>query len=121
MKSILVEDFLARNVDAPQTQVQFKDEKGEWHSGWAIAKPLNYDKEYLSEEDRKQMAQEVLDGHAIAVHFTEDEIACGENPTLYKRHLEQVEAGNRVVEHVGDRCEKLKEEENNEKENDKVR
>lgn len=117
MKSILVEDFLARNVDAPQEQVQFKDEKGEWHSGWAIAKPLNYDKEYLSEEDRKQMAQEVLDGHAIAVHFTEDELACGETPTLYKRHLEQVEAGKRVVEHVGEMCEKIKEEEYKENDN----
>lgn len=116
MKSILVEDFLARNVDAPQEQVQFKDEKGEWHSGWAIAKPLNYDKESLSDKDRKQMAQEVLDGHAIAVHFTEDELALGEIPTLYKRHLEQVEAGKRVVEHVGEMCEKLKEEDK-EKEN----
>ena len=112
MKSILIEDFLARNADAPQAHMQFRDEKGEWHSGWAIAKPLNYDKEYLSEEDRKQMAQEVLDGHAIAVHFTEDEIARGETPALYKRHLEQVEAEKRVVEHVGEMCEKLKEEEN---------
>lgn len=108
MKSILIEDFLARNVDAPQGQIQFKGKDGEWHSGWAIVKPLNYDKEFLSDEDRKQMAQEVLYGHAIAVHFTEDELAIGEMPTLYKRHLEQVEAGKRVVEHVGEMCEKIK-------------
>lgn len=37
------------------------------------------------------MAQEVLDGHAFAVHFTEDEIALGEVPTLYKRHMEAKE------------------------------
>lgn len=109
MKSILVEDFLARNVDAPQTQVQFNDEKGELHGGWAIAKPLNYDKEYISYDDLCEMANEVLAGRAIAVHFTEDEIALGEVPTLYKRHLEQVEAGKRVVEHVGEMCEKIKE------------
>lgn len=85
MRSIPVEEFLARNVNAPKKQVNAKDENGNPIQGWAIAKPLNYDKEYLSEEDRKAMAQEVLDGHAIAVHFTEDEIALGEVPTLYKR------------------------------------
>ena len=89
MKSILIEDFIARNVNAPQEQVQFKDDKGVLHQGWAIAKPLNYDKEYLPEEYRKAMAQEVLEGHAIAVHFTQDEIALGEVPTLYRRHMEE--------------------------------
>lgn len=89
MKSILVEDFLAQNVNAPQSQINAKDENGNPIQGWAIAKPLNYDKEYLSEEDRKAMAQEVLDGNAIAVHFTEDEVALGEVPTLYKRSRER--------------------------------
>lgn len=89
MKSILIEDFISRNINAPQEQVQFKDDKGVQHQGWAIAKPLNYDKEYMSAEDRKAMAQEVLEGHAIAVHFTQDEIALGEVPTLYRRHMEQ--------------------------------
>jgi len=89
MKSILIEDFISRNINAPREQVQFKDDKGVMHQGWAIAKPLNYDKKYISEEDRKAMAQEVLDGRAIAVHFTSDEIALGEVPTLYKRHMEQ--------------------------------
>lgn len=69
-------------------------------------------------------------GRAIAVHFTEDEIALGEMPTLYKRHLDQAEAGKRVVEHVGEMFDKIKGEsvpesvsggnnENKEKENGK--
>ena len=96
MKSILIEDFLARNVIAPQGQFTAKNENGNLIQGWAIAKPLNYDKEYLSEEDRKAMAQEVLDGHAIAVHFTEDEIALGEVPTLYKRSRGGMDNGCRT-------------------------
>ena len=93
MKSILIEDIVEFYKDAPQAQVEFKDENGVVHQGWAIAKPfsLNYDKEYFSEEERKAMAQEVLDGHAFAVHFTEDEIALGEVPALYKRHMEAKE------------------------------
>lgn len=88
MKSILVEDLLKMNLDECQTEVQFTDENGKRLSGWAIAKPLNMDKDYVSEEDRKAMAQEVLDGRAIAVHFTQDEIDCGEVPTAYKRWRE---------------------------------
>ena len=33
------------------------------------------------------MAQEVLNGHAVAVHFTEDEVEIGETPTLFTRFL----------------------------------
>ena len=91
MESRLIEDVVEFYKDATQAQVEFKDENGVVHQGWAIAKPLNYDKEYFSEEDRKAMAQEVLDGHAFAIHFTEDEIALGEVPTLYKRHMEAKE------------------------------
>ena len=91
MKSKLIDDVVELFAGAPQCQAEFKDENGVTHQGWAIAKPLNYDKEYMSEEERKAMAQEVLDGHAIAVHFTEDEIALGEVPTLYKRHVEKQE------------------------------
>lgn len=89
MKSELIEDIVERFTEATQRQVEFKDENGVIHQGWVIAKPLNYDKEYVSEEDRKAMAQEVLDGRAIAVHFTEDEIAAGEVPTLYRRWQEK--------------------------------
>lgn len=96
MKSILVETFLSRNVGAPQTEVRFTDDNGVTHSGWAIAKPLNYDSEYVPEEDRKAMAQEVLDGRAIAVHYTEDEIAAGEVPTLYKEHVRMNEKNKMV-------------------------
>lgn len=87
MESKLIDDVVEIYKVSPQAQVEFKDENGVVHHGWAIAKPLNYDKEYFSEEERKAMAQEVLDGHAFAVHFTEDEIALGEVPTLYKRHM----------------------------------
>lgn len=87
MKSKLIEDIVELFTGAPQCHVEFKDKDGVLHQGWAIAKPLNYDKEYMSEEDRKAMAQEVIDGRAIAVHFTEDEIALGEVPTLYQRHM----------------------------------
>ena len=85
MKSKLIEDIVELFTEAPHEQVEFKDDNGDMHQGWAIAKPLNYDKEYVSEEDRKAMAQEVIEGRAIAVHFTEDEIAAGEVPTLYRR------------------------------------
>ena len=93
MKSILIEDFIERNLESPRREVSFKDDKGILHLGWSIAKPLNYDKKFLPEDVRKAMAQEVLDGHAIAVHFTEDEIAVGEVPTLYKRHAEKTTEG----------------------------
>lgn len=89
MKSELIEDIVEMFTEAPHAQVEFKDENGVMHQGWAIAKPLNYDKEYVSEEDRKAMAQEVLEGRAIAVHFTEDEIAAGEVPALYRRWQEK--------------------------------
>ena len=91
MKSKLIDDVVELFAGGPQYQAEFKDENGVTHQGWAIAKPLNYDKEYVPEEERKAMAQEVLDGRAIAVHFTEDEIALGEVPTLYKRHVEAKE------------------------------
>lgn len=31
--------------------------------------------------------EEIKAGRAVAVHFTQDEIAAGEVPTLYKRHI----------------------------------
>ena len=95
MKSILVEDFIARSANAPKSPVQFKDKEGVEHSGWAwaIAKPLNYCKDHLSYKDRMAMAKEVLEGHAIAVHFTVDEIECGEVPTLYRREVELQKEG----------------------------
>jgi hypothetical protein len=45
---------------------------GEELIGWQIAKPLNYDPEYLSMEDRQEMANAILEGKAIAVRFFED-------------------------------------------------
>lgn len=95
MKSILIEDLIAMKLDECQTSVEFSDENGKRLSGWAIAKPLNLDKDYISEEDRKAMAQEVLDGHAIAVHFTQDEIDCGEVPISYKRWRESQKASSK--------------------------
>jgi hypothetical protein len=40
--------------------------------GWQIAKPMNYDSEYFTMEDRKAMADAILEGKAIAVRFFED-------------------------------------------------
>lgn len=83
MKSILVEDIIA--LEDSQCQVQFKLDDGTTMQGWAIAKPLNYSKEFLDSNTIKAWIKEIEEGKAIAVHFTEDEIAAGEIPTLYKR------------------------------------
>lgn len=53
----------------------------------AIAKPLNYDKDYIDDATREAWIEEIKAGRAVAVHFTQDEIAAGEVPTLYKRHI----------------------------------
>ena len=85
MKSILVEDII--DLKDASTEVHFKLENGTTVSGWAIAKPLNYDKDYIDDATREAWIEEIKAGRAIAVHFTQDEIAAGEVPTLYKRHI----------------------------------
>lgn len=78
MKSILVDKI--SKLDCLQGFTATID--GLQYCKHCMAKPMNYDIEYLGEDVRKAMAQEVLEGHAIAVHFTEDEIAVGELPSL---------------------------------------
>lgn len=40
--------------------------------GWQIAKPLNYDPEYLTIDERQKMAKLILEGKAIAVQYFTD-------------------------------------------------
>lgn len=42
------------------------------YSGYQAAKPMNFDKECMTDEERQEMAQLVLDGKAIAVCYFED-------------------------------------------------
>ena len=70
MKPILIEDFIEEHQD---TTSQFSvDVDGNSYSGYQIAKPLNFDPEYLSKEDRKEMADAIMAGKAIAICFFED-------------------------------------------------
>lgn len=90
MKSILVEDIL--DLSSSQEQVVFKLEDGVEVQGWAVAKPLNYKREFVDDATREAWIEEIRDGRAVAVHFTCDEIEAGEVPTLYTRHLEKQKA-----------------------------
>lgn len=40
--------------------------------GWQIAKPMNYGQEYFTLEERKEMADLIMAGKAIAVQFFAD-------------------------------------------------
>lgn len=42
------------------------------YEGYQIAKPMNYDPEYSTKEERQEMANLVLEGKAIAVQFFSD-------------------------------------------------
>lgn len=88
MKSILAEDFISEHANATRAEAKFRDDSGNVvYETQTIAKPLDYAKDFMPEDVRKGMAQEVLDGHAVAVHFTEDEVNIGETPTLCTRFL----------------------------------
>ena len=87
MKSVLIEDII--DFKDSHSQVKFRLEDGTTMQGYAIAKPLNYDKEYLDKKTIDAWIEEIRAGRAIAVHFTEDEIAAGEIPTLYKRAMKK--------------------------------
>lgn len=70
MKPILIEELLDNYQD---TTSQFSvDVDGNEYSGYQIAKPLNFDPEHLSKKDRREMADAILEGKAIAVSFFED-------------------------------------------------
>ena len=69
MKPILIDDLLSG--ERTQTQVRVTVD-GNPMEGYQIAKPLNYDPEYLKASDRIEMAIAVLTGKAIAVRYFED-------------------------------------------------
>lgn len=69
MKPILIDEFIKEQDTSEEFTV---DVNGTPMKGWQIAKPLNYNPEYLSKKDRKEMANAVLAGKAVAVCFFED-------------------------------------------------
>lgn len=75
MKPILIDEFI-KDANENQTEVKVTID-GNLLTGWQIAKPLNYDPDYFSMEDRQEMATAILEGKAIAVRYfcdlTEDE------------------------------------------------
>jgi hypothetical protein len=70
MKPILIDNI--KEELASNSQEFTVDVNGTTMTGWQIAKPLNYDPEYLPKKERKEMADAVLKGKAIAVCFFED-------------------------------------------------
>lgn len=70
MKAQLI-DELIKNEDGMQQEHKVTVD-GEDYNMWMVAKPMNYDPEYTSKKERKELAQLVLDGKAIAVQFFED-------------------------------------------------
>ena len=86
MKPILIEEFIEKHQD---TSSQFNvDVDGNVYSGYQIAKPLNYDPEYLSKKDRQEMADAIMAGKAIAVCFFED-LTPEEQSDYVKRKIDE--------------------------------
>lgn len=69
MKPILIDELVKDQNTSSSFTIEDKDLL---LTGWQIAKPLNYDPDYLSKKERKEMADAVLAGKAIAVCFFED-------------------------------------------------
>ena len=70
MKPILIDEFVK---DAAEVQCECHvTVDGRELVGYQIAKPMNYDPEYFSMEDRQEMANAILAGKAIAVCYFED-------------------------------------------------
>jgi len=70
MKPILIDEFI-KDISENQEEISVVIE-GQTFEGYQIAKPLNYESEYLSIEERQEMANAVLEGKAIAVRFFRD-------------------------------------------------
>jgi len=67
MKPLLIDEFIK---DANETQEGTTVTiDGIAYNGYQIAKPLNYDPDYFSLEDRQEMANAILEGKAIAVRY----------------------------------------------------
>lgn len=67
MKPILI-DELVKNAGECHSEVKVTID-GQVLSGWQIAKPLNYDSDFLSMKERQEMADAILAGKAIAVRY----------------------------------------------------
>ena len=86
MKPILAEDFISQYQDISS---QFNvDVDSNQYSGYQIAKPLNFDPEHFTKKDRKEMANAVLEGKAIAVCFFED-LTPEEQSNYVKRKIDE--------------------------------
>ena len=70
MKPILIDEFI-KDANETQTEVKITID-GNLLTGWQIAKPLNYDSDFLSTKDREEMAKYILEGKAIAIRYFED-------------------------------------------------
>lgn len=70
MKPILI-DKIQEEFGNTTTEAKAQDDKFVY-GGWVFAKPMNYDPEYFTMEERQAMANAVLEGKAIAVCFFED-------------------------------------------------
>lgn len=66
---ILIDELIKENH--PQSEVEVEID-GQLMRGWQIAKPLNYDPEYMSLAERSKMAKLIMEGKAIAVQFFSD-------------------------------------------------
>tara|TARA_R110000796_G_scaffold248124_2_gene374534 strand:- start:238 stop:486 length:249 start_codon:yes stop_codon:yes gene_type:complete len=66
---ILIDDLISDNHTQSEMVVEVD---GTTMRGNQIAKPLNYDPEYVNMIDRLKMAKLVIEGKAIAVQFFSD-------------------------------------------------
>lgn len=66
---ILIDDLIAE--DTCQKQVSVKVD-GQLMNGYQIAKPMNYDPDYVDLTERWEMAKLVMEGKAIAVQYFSD-------------------------------------------------
>lgn len=70
MKKLIIDDI---HEEFGDTTSQFTvDVDGVKMVGYNIAKPMNYDPEYSSKDERNEMAELVRSGKAIAVCFFQD-------------------------------------------------
>ena len=67
MKPLLIDEFI-KDADETQEGTNVTID-GKVYNGYQIAKPLNYDPDYFSIEDRQEMANAVLEGKGIAVRY----------------------------------------------------
>lgn len=67
MKPLLIDEFINDANEAQECTSVTID--GKVYNGYQIAKPLNYDPDYFSIEDRQEMANAILEGMAIAVRY----------------------------------------------------